>query len=288
MLSFLEEDRIPASKEDALFHVIPVPYEESVSYGKGTGNAPEEILKASQQLELFDGVSTDAIDAGIYTSPAMECCETPQRVLESLTRIVSNTLKLGKIPVILGGEHTITVGPVDALLKESEPFGIVQFDAHADLRDVYERSPYSHACVMKRIHDRGVPMYQVGTRAICKEEHEFRQAHNIPYLDAREIYGREKKEFKIPDSIPEKVFVTIDIDGMDPSVVSATGTPVPGGIQWYDMLEFLQTIVDEREVIGFDCVELAPNEHDIASTFATTQLIYSFMGMIARKRGCLS
>lgn len=284
MLSFLEEDIIPTSKEDALFHIIPIPYEASVSYGRGTGKGPEAILEASQQLEIFDGTSTDAVSCGIYTNPAMECCGTPQAVIKSIAGIVSTSIKMGKIPVVLGGEHTVTVGSIDALLETGEEFGVIQFDAHADLRDVYERSQYSHACVMKRIFDRGVPFYQVGVRALCKEEYEFRQAAKIPYLDAREIYGREKKQFKIPDSIPKKVFVTIDIDGMDPSVVSATGTPVPGGIQWYDMLEFLQTIVDEREVVGFDCVELAPNPMDHASTFAATQLIYNFLGMIARSR----
>lgn len=284
MKSFLEDDIIPASKEDALFHVIPVAYEASVSYGKGTGNAPKEILEASQQLELFDGVSTDAIDSGIYTAPAMECCGTPQSVLKSISSMVTTTLNMDKIPVVLGGEHTVTIGSVDALLEKGEEFGVIQFDAHADLRDIYERSQYSHACVMKRIFDRKVPFYQVGVRALCKEEFEFRKAEKIPHLDARQFYGPEKKPFEIPESIPEKVFVTIDIDGLDPSVVYSTGTPVPGGILWYDMMSFLQKIVDEREVIGFDCVELAPQEGDHASIFATTQLIYNFMGMIARKK----
>lgn len=284
MLSFLEEDIIPPSKEDALFHIIPIPYEASVSYGRGTAKGPEAILEASQQLEIFDGTSADAVSCGIYTTPAMECCGTPQGVVKSIAGIVASSLKRGKIPVVLGGEHTVTLGSIDALIESGEEFGVIQFDAHADLRDVYERSQYSHACVMKRIFDRGVPFYQVGVRALCQEEYEFRKAAKIPHLDAREIYGKDKKPFQIPDSIPKKVFVTIDIDGLDPSVVSATGTPVPGGIQWYDMLDFLQTIVEEREVIGFDCVELAPAPNDHASTFAATQLVYSFLGMIARSR----
>lgn len=284
MKSFLEEDIAPASKEDAQFHVIPAPFEESVSYGTGTAKAPEAILDASQQLELFDGISSDAIESGIYTAPAIENCGTPETVLKSISNKVESTLKMNKIPVVLGGEHTVTLGAVDALLAQGVKFGVVQFDAHADLRETYEGSPYSHACVMKRIFDRKVPFYQVGVRALCKEEYEFRKAEGIPHLDAREIYGPEKKPFVIPDSIPQKVFVTIDIDGLDPSVVSATGTPVPGGIQWYDMLAFLQTIVAEREVVGFDCVELAPQKGNIASTFAATQLIYNFMGMIARER----
>lgn len=283
MLSFLEEDIAPSAPEDALFHIIPVPFEESVSYGGGTEKGPHAILEASQQLEVFDGISTDAADAGIYTAPVLNCCGMVESVLDSISTVVSRSLALGKLPVVLGGEHTVTVGVIDAYIQQGEEFGVIQFDAHADLRDSYENSQLSHACVMKRIFDRNIPLFQVGIRALCQEEHDLRESNNIPHLDAREFY-LEKQPFQIPENFPKKVFVTIDIDGMDPSVVSATGTPVPGGILWYDMLNFLQTIVDECDVIGFDCVELAPKEGDHASDFAATQLIYSFMGMIARKR----
>lgn len=284
MIKFLEEDITPAKAEDALFHIIPVPFEDTVSYGGGTGKGPNAILKASQQLELFDGVSTAAADAGIYTAPASECCAQTEMVLEAITRRVNRTLDLQKIPVVLGGEHTITMGTIQAYIDQGIEIGVIQFDAHADLRDTYDGTPYSHACVMRRVFEKNIPIYQVGTRAYCLEEHEFRMKHNIPYLDAKEIYGQDKKEFRIPDSFPKKVFVTIDIDGLDPSIVSATGTPVPGGIQWYDMLNFLQVIANEREIVGFDCVELAPQVGDHKSDFAATQLIYSFMGMIARSR----
>lgn len=284
MRSFLKEDITPTSPEDGLFHVIPVAYEASFSHGRGTAKAPEAILHASKKLKLFDGISTDAVDSGIYTASAMECCGDAQTILNTITRSVTSTLNHEKIPVIIGGEHTVTLGAVDALQEKGEEFGIIQFDAHADLREEHEGSPYSHACVMKRILDREVPFYQVGVRAISEEEYTLREECKIPYLDARQIYGAEKRQFTIPDSIPEKVFVTIDIDALDPSVVASTGTPVPGGILWYDMLNFLQTIVHEREVIGFDLVELTPTKDDRASTFAATQLIYSFMGMIARKR----
>jgi agmatinase len=283
MYSFLEEDIPPAQPEAAQFHIIPVAFEASVSYGKGTANGPQAIINASQQLELFDGISCDAALSGIYTAPAMECCGDAEMILSSLKRSVSSVLMQGKLPVVLGGEHTITDGVVEALTDFHDEFGIIQFDAHADLRDQYGGSKFSHASVMRRVHERGVPIFQVGTRAVSEEEQLFRSEQEIPYLDARDLYGRDKQVFSIPKGFPKKVYVTIDVDGLDPSVIRSTGTPVPGGIGWYDILHFLETVVTEHDVVGFDCVELAPTEEDHASTFAAAQLIYNFMGMIARK-----
>lgn len=284
MLNFLGHEIPQSTPEEALFHIIPVPFEDTVSYGGGTGKGPNAILKASQQLMAFDGVSTAAADAGIFTAPASECCAQTEMVLDSITRRVRKTLSIDKIPVVLGGEHTVTMGNIQAYIDEGIEIGVIHFDAHADLRYIYDGTPYSHGCVMRRIFEKDIPFYQVGNRAVSKEEYEFRTEKNIPNISAYDIYGPAKKEFQIPASIPEKVFVTIDIDVLDPSIVSATGSPVPGGLQWYDMLAFLQKIVSERTVVGFDCVELAPLENDHKSDFAATQLIYSFMGMIARGR----
>lgn len=284
MFNFIGHEAPPSTPEEALFHIIPFPFEDTVSFGGGTGKGPNAILKASQQLMAFDGISTAAVDAGIFTAPASECYERTEMVLESITRRVRKTVSKDKIPVVLGGEHTITQGCVQAFIDEAIDIGVIHFDAHADLRFSYDGTPYSKACVMRRIFEKKIPFYQIGSRAVSLEEHEFRLEHKIPYLSAIDIYGQQKKEFQIPDSIPEKVYVTIDIDVLDPSIVSATGSPVPGGLLWYDMLAFLQKIVDERTVVGFDCVELAPLENDRKSDFAATQLIYSFMGMIARDR----
>lgn len=286
MYSFLEVKTKDASFDEALFHIIPVAFESSLSLnGRGTARGPEAIIKASQKLELYDGVSTSASDAGIHTVSAMECCSGAERILASTQRLVSSSIKKDKIPIIIGGEHTVTIGAVDALKELHEDFGIIQFDAHADLRDNFEGTRLSHACVMRRVHERDVPFYQVGVRSLSSEEAEFRKENGIPHLDAREIYASNKKELVLPDNFPKKVYVTIDIDVMDPSVVSSIVTPVPGGILWYDMLHFLQTISENFEVIGFDCVELAPTGSDHASPFAATQLIYNFMGMIARSSG---
>ncbi|MBF0302945.1 MAG: arginase family protein, partial [Desulfamplus sp.] len=236
-------------------------------------------------------------------------------------KVASDNTPLNAIPVLLGGEHTVTLGALRALKKyfikssancDSKdsttnldsasyssnqsaalgniraPFGIIQIDAHADLRDSYQGSGLSHACVMRRaVDDLNIPLFQIGVRAISYEEVIFRSQKNIPFIDAKDIYSYGVKAIcdsdkLLPVDFPKKIYITLDVDGLDPSVIRATGTPVPGGISWYDTLTLLEKIIKIREVIGFDVVELAPVEGDHASDFAAAQLTYSVMGMIQK------
>lgn len=313
---FLASEITESSKELSRFHVIPVPMESSVSYRTGTSKGPWAILEASQQLKAWDGQS-EPLSLGIHTSESVDCTGNAEEILSYIELSVKNSLELNAIPVILGGEHTVTLGALRALKKHcgdnqafgSEqscadssasgttssaaalacpPFGIIQIDAHADLRNEYEGTPYSHACVMRRaVDDLGLPLFQLGIRALSSEEVRVRQERKIGYIDAREIHmkGIQGVANKLlPDSFPEKIYISIDVDGLDPSVIRATGTPVPGGIGWYDTLTLLEQCIAGRSVVGFDVVELAPFANDHASDFAAAQLTYCVMGMIQRAK----
>lgn len=269
-----------------LFQVIPVPLEETVSYGGGTANGPAAILAASQQLEAWDGFS-EPLAAGIATVPAIDCRGDIHTVYGRIEAAVRRAVAEKSIPVVLGGEHSVSLAPLRVLAKAAPgPVGIVQVDAHADLRDSFEGSPYSHACVMRRaVEECGCALLQFGVRAISREEVEYRREKTIPHLDGRALYGMKLDAFALPASFPENLYLTIDVDGLDPSVIGATGTPVPGGPGWHQTLTFLERAVAGRRVLGFDVVELAPRPGDHGSDFAAAQLVYAVMGIITRNLG---
>lgn len=315
-MKFLESEIVQGKEreDNCRFHVIPAPMESSVSYGGGTAAGPKAILEASDQLEAWDNSQSVAVirESGIYTTPAIDCKSDPETILGQIEDAVTRALLLNAIPVVLGGEHTVTLGALRALKKhliqpscanqtesphnQAAPFGIIQIDAHADLRDTYQGSRLSHACVMRRaVDDLCIPLFQIGVRAISREEVIFRQKNNICFIDAQELYfkglsapspcftGRfaTLSDEIVPADFPQKIYITLDVDGLDPSVIRATGTPVPGGLGWYDTMMILEKIISRREVIGFDVVELAPIKGDHASDFAAAQLAYSVMGMVS-------
>lgn len=282
---FLESELEPVAPQNARFHIIPAGFEASVSYGGGTRRGPAGILKASQQLELWDGLS-DPSQLGLFTHRPVNCDAEAEVVLERIEAAVQAALDVSvenpPVPVLLGGEHTVTLGALRALHKRYGRFGVVQFDAHADLRDEYEGSPYSHASVMHRALDLGLSLVQVGVRACCKDEVEVRSKYGVTHWDARDLALNGLPESILPPDFPQKVYVTFDVDGLDPSVIRATGTPVPGGVSWWDAQRMLAQAMQGRQVIGMDVVELAPELGDIASDFAAAQLVYNMMGMVQR------
>lgn len=279
-LNFHGDDVTPSSPEDALFHVIPAPMEQSVSYGTGTATGPEEILKASCQLETLTCGVVPA-DSGIYTTAPVDCTGKAEVILERIERRVSQAITSSSIPVVLGGEHTVTCGAIKALEDHYQEFGVIQFDAHADLRDSYEGSRYSHACVMRRIHEKDIPLFQIGTRSYSVEEDRYRKKHNIPHLDSETIW-RDGHTLTLPMDFPQKVYITFDLDGLDSSVLPATGTPVPGGISWYQAMWMIEQIMENRVCVGFDVVELAPIDALHASSFLAAQLTYNMMGYLSK------
>ena len=280
---FLGSEIAQPQPQNARFHIIPVPYERTVSYGGGTGLGPSAILKASWQLETWDGRSNPS-DMGIYTREPVDCDADAERVIERIAAATQDVLAQGQMPVAIGGEHTVTYGVIKALVDAGHrDFGIVQIDAHADLRDRYEGDPLSHASVMKRCIDLGVPLLQLGIRAYCEEEMATRKRAGVLHYDAEEIVPQQISHIELPADFPAKVFFTLDIDGMDPSVFPSTGTPVPGGLGWYQTLGLFESVCRQRQVIGFDIMECAPIAGFHAYEFAAAQLIYKMMGIVQRQ-----
>jgi agmatinase len=280
---FLGTEVPDIAPEQARFHVLPVPYEKTVSYGGGTARGPAAILEASGQLERWDG-SSDPGAEGIYTWDAVDCSRSAEAVIESIAQGVARILRMGKFPVVLGGEHTVTWGVIRGYLEAGlRDFGVVQIDAHADLRDEYEGEKLSHACVMRRIVEAGIPLFQLGNRAYSQEERAARAAHNVRYVDAAELVPRGINAITLPEDFPAKVFFTLDVDGIDPSVLPATGTPVPGGLGWYQTLGLFESVAKQRTLIGFDILEFAPIPEFHAYDFTAALLAYKLMGIVQRR-----
>lgn len=281
---FLGSEIESCPMERALFSVLPVPFEKSVSYAGGTGSGPLAILKASWQLETWDGQSSPC-ENGIHTCDAVDCKGDASLVIERISLAVTNILQAGSMPVILGGEHTVTYGSIKGILNSGiKNFGVVQIDAHADLREAYEGNDLSHASVMKRVVDMNIPIYQLGVRALCDEEIAARQSPLIYYRDAEELVKQNVNSIQLPEAFPEKVFFTVDVDGLDPSVFPSTGTPVPGGLGWYQALSLFESVAKQRQIIGFDVVEHAPIPGFHAYDFAASLLVYKLMGIVERTR----
>jgi len=279
---FLDSELPQLAPEAARFHVLPVPYEKTVSYGGGTAKGPAAIIAASNQLERWDGASDPGAE-GIYTWPAIDCSKPAPQVIDAIAAAVAKILALGKTPVVLGGEHTVTGGVIRGYLDAGvRDFGVVQIDAHADLREAYEGDRLSHASVMRRVVEAGVPLVQIGNRAYCEEEREARKTYGVHAFDADQIVPQGIQAITLPAGFPPQVFFTLDVDGIDPSVLPATGTPVPGGLTWYQTLSLFDSVARQRKIIGFDLLEFAPIAGFHAFDFAAALLTYKLMGIVQR------
>ncbi|NBK21983.1 MAG: agmatinase [Spirochaetia bacterium] len=290
---FLDSEYPNASPKEAYFHVIPFPLEETVSYKGGTAQGPQAILEASGQLEkLVDDHSEPGL-LGIHTAEAIDCSyqANEQEVFEKASKMVLRAFEQHSIPVILGGEHSITNASIQAITKtyEKGEVGILQFDAHMDLRDAYEGSPFSHASVMKRAVEVGIPLFQVGVRNYSTEDLEAREAYKVGHLDGHVLdtlkHSKEGLQVSLPDSFPKKLFITFDVDGFDASLMGSTGTPDPGGLFWWDAINLLESLTEGRTIIGSDVVELAPNALLHHGPYLVAKLTYHMMALIARRNG---
>lgn len=278
---FLESELGKSRPEDCLFHVIPAGYEETVSYGMGTAQGPAALIEASQYLELYDGVSVPS-QRGIFTLPPIDDSRGAEKTLKDIESAVLSSMEAKKIPVLLGGEHTVSVGAFRALSRLNKPIGIVQFDAHADLRESYEGSRFSHACALYHAVELGFPLFQIGVRSLSEYDLAVRKEKGVYYLDACDLHGKTPPSSFLPPDFPDSIYITFDVDGLDPSVIPATGTPEPGGLFWFQAMDMLMSVISGRRVLGFDVVELAPVPGFHASDFAAARLVYNIMGMITR------
>lgn len=271
---FLGRSAPKTEYKSAKFVVIPVPHEKTTSYGKGTKNGPREILRASAQLELFDlDSSSETVRiAPIFTERAV----TPKKLAD----LVSRVLKDKKIPVILGGEHSLSPWGIQRMAAIHKKLSVLQIDAHADLRDSYQGRKDSHACAVRRILE-STPVVQVGIRSLAKEEYDWAKKHG--QLKKIHFAGQPLNIAKILNQLGRDVYLTIDVDGFDPAVIPATGTPEPGGLLWAETLALLKEVCRKKNLVGFDVVELSPRPGDILSPYTAAKLVYKIMGFIATK-----
>jgi agmatinase len=274
--------------ENSDFVVIPVPYDLTSTYQAGSRNGPLAILEASCNMELYDEeLRKEAYLAGICTLPFLEAdASGPEKMAEKVRKEVADVLSCGKTPVILGGEHGITIGAVQAVKEKYPSVSVLQLDAHADMRESYQGTPYSHACVGRRIFEM-CPLVQFGIRSMSVEEAVFIEKRGIKtfYPDFTETDSDWIG--KIFENLSDDVYITIDIDVLDPSVMPSTGTPEPGGIYWKDLLRLLKEVSKNRRIIGFDVVELCPIPGMIAPDFTAAKLIYKLIGYISEKNDYL-
>jgi agmatinase len=264
--------------------ILPVPFERTTSYGKGTSGGPAGIIRASQAMELYDEeLAAEPFRQGITTlSPFLPEAFDMAEALCELEAEARRHLEEGKFLVTLGGEHSLTQAPVRATRAVHGEIGVVQFDAHADLRQEFEGTPYSHASVMKRIVDDGIPTLAVGLRSLSAPEAEVIRDRSLPVIWGHQLERAAELLPPLLEKLPRKVYLTFDIDFFDPSLVPATGTPEPGGGHWYPTLVLLRTLFSEKEVVAMDLVELAPLGQQPASDFLAAKLIYKCLGYLAR------
>ena len=270
------------NKDFSKFDIIPVPLEKTVSYGKGTSMGPQAIIEASNELERYTGKSEPCLD-GIYTHPFLDCNKPIDIVINELQKLTQSVSSKNKIPVILGGEHSITYGAVNGIfkgleLKNKNEIGILQIDAHADLREKYENEVHSHASVMYLLSEEKYKIAQCGVRALSKEEADNRRKFQITSYSVEEI--NKSSELSLPQNFPKKIYISFDLDGLDPSIMPATGTPVPGGLGFNESLELIQKLIKDREIVGFDVVELSPIKGFLAYDFTAATLVYKIMELI--------
>lgn len=258
----------------AAIAILPVPYDGSSTWIKGADKGPQAILDASYNLEFYD-IETDSevFRKGITTELAIEGFDSPERMTKAVFGRVWDIFKRGQFPVVLGGEHSVSVGAIQVAAEQFDNLTVLQLDAHADLRDSYEGSTHNHACVMARAKEHA-PIVQVGIRSMDKAEKENMDTDRVFF--AHDICNRQDAEWieRVVSLLTENVYLTIDMDVFDPSIMPATGTPEPGGMGWYDVIALIKVVCGKANLVGLDIVELCPREPLWSSDFLAAKLLY--------------
>lgn len=280
---FLALDGAAATPESAGTWILPVPYEATTSWGSGTRLGPRAIIEASRYIELYDHeLDRDPSADGVYTFPALELTRgDAARAMAELEDACGKVLDAaaGRRVIMLGGEHSVSAPAIAARARRTpERLTVLQFDAHLDLREAHEGSAHSHACAMTRVVDR-VDMVTVGARGISGEEWQAAsERDNVTVITAEEVARDERWMEHVLAVVGEPVYITFDVDYFDPSLVPSTGTPEPGGGEWYPALALLRRVFAERRVVGADVVEHAPIPGITAPDFLVARLIYKMIG----------
>ena len=265
--------------EQARYAVLPVPYEATVSFHGGTRRGPRAIITASQEVEWFDEeYAREFVRSGVATlDPLGPNAAGPDKMHEDIFKVARKIVRDGKFLIGLGGEHSITSALVRAVKTRHKKLSVLQIDAHADLRDTYEGTKYSHACVMRRVLEMDVSVVPVGIRNYSLAEHRFMKKHQFVPISARE--ARENPDWirQAVESLSETVYVSIDIDGFDPAIAPGTGTPEPGGLDWFQVSDLLKATAMERTIVGADVVEVIPLPGSVQTEFLAARLIYKLI-----------
>jgi len=264
------------------------PYEHTSSYLAGSNKGPGAIIKASQYVEFYD----EELDQETYKKGGI-CTLEPisfkglvdLKAVQAIEKATDKLIKDKKFPITLGAEHTITLGVAKALKKSTPDFHLLQIDAHSDLRASYHGNKYSHASVMARVHELGVPLTQIGIRAQCIEESaHIKKSEDIHTFYAHQVRNNANWAKDALKTLGKNVYISIDADGFDPSIVPAVGTAEPNGMLWNETLAFLKTVFETRNVIGFDVVEIAPRKGDILTEYTMAKLVYKLIGFNTLKK----
>ena len=273
--NFLGEDSEAVPLESARVVLIPVPYDRTASYGKGAASGPRAILEASTHMELYDDeLDVEPHTVGVYTAlPVSGNDDSPEVMSRKVEAEVTRYLEMGKMAVVLGGDHSVSIGAIRAYEKAHPRLSIVQLDAHGDLRRSFEGSEYNHACVMRHFAGR-IPTLQIGIRSMCREEAEFIREKCLKVITAREFLRQPEAALAEVDRLTDAIYLTIDVDFFDPSIMPATGTPEPGGPGWHEALDLIRGICRRNRLVGFDINELRPLGDDAAPAFLSAKLIY--------------
>lgn len=251
--------------------VFPVPYNSTTYWKSGTKDGPQALIEASRHIELYDlETKRNFADLGIFTLPLIEPSKnSPMATMERIEKVVSHILNDKKIPMMIGGEHSITYGAVSAFAKQNKDFSVLQLDAHSDLRDEFEGTKFHHACVMKRVKDLGISVTQVGIRSMSEGE------------DPENVFlAPEIPIDRIIATLKDNVYLTFDLDALDPSIMPATGTPEPGGLGWYETLKLIKEVAAKKKIIGADVVELDPIPGLHAPDFLAAKLVYKIISYV--------
>lgn len=267
-----------SSYNNAKFVVLPIPYDLTSTWGRGAENGPEAILEASANMELFDiETGSEVYKRGIFTAPPIITDNPPDQLFAVVREQVQDFLANDKIVVTIGGNHCVPIGSCKAYCEKFENVSVLQIDAHSDLRESYQGNKFSHACAMARMQEWAKPI-MVGIRSMDSSELENARGKDIFYASAIRKNPRWIED--VESCLTDNVYLTIDLDGLDPSIMPATGTPEPGGLYWYELIDLIEKVASKRNIIGFDVVELCPNKYSQPANFLAAKLIYKIMTFI--------
>lgn len=275
MKTFAGIDEKYADREDAGIYLKSIPYDGTSTWGKGADKGFEAFLNAAENMELYDiQTDTEVYKNGIHLLPEAPAFDTPEEMYQYTYETTKKLLKEQKFLTFFGGEHSISIGIIKAHYEHFENLTVLQIDAHADLRPHYNGTPYNHACALYDA-SKNCNLVQVGIRSMDIAEKQHMDYYKVFF--ANEIRKDIQWQNQAIESMTDRVYITLDLDAFDPSILPATGTPEPGGIQWYEMLDFLQQVFEEKDVVGFDIVELAPIKGHNASEFLAAKLYYKML-----------